>query len=271
MNYVAIDIGGSKTDIGLYSSKDQEEPDLLANFETDKSYTQGLANIKHALTQLLGTKKPKAVAVSCAGVILDGELKLSPNLPDWSGHKIKTDLEHMIGQEINIANDAVCAGLAEYAHHKEKKTFMNIVWGTGIGGVFIDPREGLHIFPTEPTQMVINKENYSKETDRGKARYYLGGGMLAEHSGKDLATLEDTDPLWNQAAGDMAILIHNLRVTLMPEIIYFSGSVVTNRPFLLKQIENQLKQNFNFPFMPEIKLSQVQGNASLKGALKLLK
>src|SRR6266567_2379429 len=106
---LAIDIGGSHTRLGLFTTLDVLDFTPLASFPTRADYTEELDAIKkvareHDLHNLGGA----GVSVA-ARVARDGRrIIFGPNLPSYLKQPLADDLEKFLGCPVRLAHDTVC-------------------------------------------------------------------------------------------------------------------------------------------------------------------
>lgn len=129
---LGIDIGGTNTKFGIV-----ENGSLVfkSRIKTDLSSAEALADGIAAECARIGERYSfEFIGVGVPGTVADG-IVTADNLP-LDGTPLKAMLEQRLGTQIEIENDANCAGLAEIkcgAGRKYKSTVM-LTLGTGIGG-----------------------------------------------------------------------------------------------------------------------------------------
>lgn len=75
----------------------------------------------------------KGIAVAVPGLLKDGVIKVTPNLP-IKNYNLKKDLQDKFKVPVVIKNDADCVAFAELKLGCRKKNFIILTLGTGIGG-----------------------------------------------------------------------------------------------------------------------------------------
>ena len=129
---LGIDIGGTNTKFGIV-----ENGKLVfkSRIKTDLSSAEALADGIAAECARIGERYSfEFIGVGVPGTVADG-IVTADNLP-LDGTPLKAMLEQRLGTQIEIENDANCAGLAEIkcgAGRRYKSTVM-LTLGTGIGG-----------------------------------------------------------------------------------------------------------------------------------------
>lgn len=157
---IAIDTGGSKTIVANLS----DDGNIVAQvkFPTPKDTDEYMSGVQNAITEVVGSEIPKAIAVAMPGVIIDNVAISCPNL-GWENFDIRPALnERFPGVPIGVENDANLAGLGETCTLDPMPDFsLYVTISTGIGTGF---------------------------TSEGKIDQSLrlseGGHMVLEHSGE---------------------------------------------------------------------------------------
>src|SRR5690242_18237480 len=96
--FLAIDLGGSNTRLGLFPSLDAPDFTPLGGFPTQSSYEEQLERIEavlrqHNLAQLAGVGGSVAARVARDG----RSIVFGPNLPEYLGLPFAADLEARLG------------------------------------------------------------------------------------------------------------------------------------------------------------------------------
>jgi ROK family protein len=138
--YIAIDIGGTKTLLALFSNRGR-----LLKRRKIKSYqdqVKWLAELNRHLPHILPfrTKSIHAITISYPGILENGHPKKAPNLPDWNGPEIESALRILfdfkkITCPIYYKNDADLGAIFECSQYS--KTTLYLTFGTGIGGSIV--------------------------------------------------------------------------------------------------------------------------------------
>ena len=105
---VVIDLGG--THLRIASVKNGKIINFIRK-ETSKNKSKLLKQIVEGIKECRDEKIGK-LGVSCAGIIENGVVKISPNLP-LKNFNLKKFLEKKFKVKVKIENDANCVALAE--------------------------------------------------------------------------------------------------------------------------------------------------------------
>ena len=147
MNYIGIDIGGTRIKGALLNEKKEIQFKTSIDTESHKSQSEIIHNIVNLINILKSkTSSPIAgIGISCPGrvdykngIILGG----IANVPSLAGTEIVKQLSDICKTTVKVDNDANCAAMGEYyASHSELTCNMLLVTlGTGIGGGIIIDR-----------------------------------------------------------------------------------------------------------------------------------
>ena len=115
MHKIGIDLGGTKTEGILLDEKFQVIERKRITTNQDKGYASILELIKNLVSTLRqNTDEQTSIGVCTPGALSksSGRIKNS-NTQCLIGKDLKSDLQHILNQEISIENDANCFALAE--------------------------------------------------------------------------------------------------------------------------------------------------------------
>ncbi len=136
MNYVGVDIGGTKCAVVL--GNDKGEILCKTRFDTT-SYQDTFTNICNAIEGI--SHEYCAIGISCGGPLNSktGMIMSPPNLPDWDNVPITKMLGERFGVPVFLQNDADACALAEwkYGAGKGSENMIFLTFGTGIGAGLI--------------------------------------------------------------------------------------------------------------------------------------
>jgi len=134
---IGIDVGGSKVLGGVVD----ESGKVLATARKDtprqggSALTQTIAEIAQALMR---QHSVACVGVSAAGFVSSDRKTMlaTPNIADWNGVDLDSELTKLIGLPVIIENDANAAawGEAKFGAGRNEDHMMMLTVGTGIGG-----------------------------------------------------------------------------------------------------------------------------------------
>jgi predicted NBD/HSP70 family sugar kinase len=227
--YLAIDVGGTKTLLTVFSAYGEL---LFKNkFPTEKKYEQFLKSLKPQLDQLKSQYRLVAACCALPGTIdrQNGLGEHFGNLP-WENVPAKKDLSEMLNVPVFIENDANLAGISEAKLVEQQyKKVMYLTVSTGIkSGITVDGKLVPELADSEPGQMVLEHDGKLEKWER-----FASGKALVERFGKP-AKDQDDPAVWAQFAPDVARGMDALMAIVQPDVIIIGGSVGN---FLEKYIE----------------------------------
>lgn len=272
--FVVIDIGGTKTDIAVFKSRDISSKIKEEQFPTFQSYTEEVSKIKDVISEF-DIQAITSINISLAGIVgYDNTIEQVSNLPDYQGKPLAQDLNAIFNVNVRIVQDSTCSALCEYLYGdiKKHKKIVHLILGTGLGGTFLDNRNSLTISPIEPGGMIIDKTD-AREHEftelKGILEAYVGGRNIGYHYDTDLSQLPDDHEIWEEVANYLTIGINNIACILKPEIVVIGGGLAIKRQKALSSVQEKINAYHTFVTPPIVEFSQISGNSSLLGALAL--
>lgn len=219
--YLAIDIGGSKTLLALFSGSGR----LLESkrFETPKDYEEFIKAVNENFSALQhDTKKIEGCAVGAPGKIdrKNGRVIALGNLP-WENIPLSKDMEKICGVTVSLENDANLAGLSEAVLiNNSFKKILYVTVSTGIGGILIHGNKIDPIFADmEFGHMVFEHDDKIQRWEE-----FASGRAIYEKYGKKASEIDDPS-IWYTACRNLALGLTNVSATLTPDVIVIGGGV----------------------------------------------
>jgi glucokinase len=266
--FLAIDIGGSKTLLAIFSPSGQ----VISKYkiDTNPNYEQFLADLGQVLREQF---KNYDIHYCCCGV--PGRLNREEgiglamgNLP-WRNVPIKQDVAKLLnGAPVVIENDAKLAGLSEaYLVHEKYKKVLYLTIGTGIGdGIIIDGKIDRTLADSEPGQMAIEHQGEIQKWED-----LASGQALVKRYGKEARAIDDP-AIWNIYAKDLALGLDELVAVIQPEVVIIGGGVGAHFDKFgaallgeLKKLENDMVK------IPPIMAAQRPEEAVIYGCYEFIK
>ena len=138
MSYtIGIDVGGTKVLGGVVD----ETGKIVATARKDTPRQGGAAltqTIADTAKELMAQYEVSSVGVSAAGFVSSDRKTMlaTPNIADWNGVDLDSELTKLIGLPVVIENDANAAawGEAKFGAGRNQDHMMMLTVGTGIGG-----------------------------------------------------------------------------------------------------------------------------------------
>jgi len=250
--YIAIDIGGTKTLLALFS----EHGRLLKRLKM-KSYQEQnkwLSELNKNISRILPLRRKSvhAITISYPGILEKNHPRLAPNLPDWNGEEIESEIKKLFEKKrifcgIYYKNDADLGALYECHNYPGKTIYLT--FGTGIGGGIV--REG-HL----ARESANFEPGHLKKSYRGKRAEWekisSSKAIRAANNDLDVTKIVEEKAL-NDVACRMEIGLSDLIKTHRPDQIVLSGPIVAVFPGFKDTLEKLLSVNLGNSFeVPKI-------------------
>src|SRR3989344_2347895 len=265
--YLAIDIGGSKTLLAVFSTTGK----LLKKikFVTPKNYRIFIKELSKCLQEELSDWQ---FALACCGApgIVDRQRGLGlvfGNLP-WKRISLKADLERLLDVGVLVENDANLAGLGEaLLVHKRYRKVLYLTIGTGIGdGIIIDGKIDLNFADSEAGHMLV-------EHDGRVAKWedFASGKAIKKRYGRLASEIEDPQ-IWNEYAKAVATGLNELLAVIKPDIVIIGGGVGEHFDRFDKALGRELTTHpHKMVPIPEIVKAKRPGEAVIYGCYEYIK
>jgi glucokinase len=137
---LAIDIGGTKLDVGIVDGSGAIVRRERAATTVDDPWTPLVGLIE----RVRGDAEVAAVGVGCGGPMAPGGETVSPlNIGGWREFPLRTELRTLVGVDVFVDNDAKALALGEgwIGAARECDNFIAMVVSTGVGGgIVVDGR-----------------------------------------------------------------------------------------------------------------------------------
>ncbi len=231
--YIGIDIGGSKTNIILFSDNQVIKK---TRFQTPRNRNELYQKLLAEVGPILNGAK--GIGVGIAGVVdsKNGKVLIAPNLRflnDWQVSKI---LKNKFGVPIRVDNDARCFLRAE-SKLGTARNFQNVIGltlGTGIGS-------GL---------MINGKIYYGANNSAGESGHIIIDALKSWENLVKAARIKDA---FEKISRYLGIGLANLVNILNPEAIIIGGGW-TNLKTLLPAAKKVMKKYILNPKAKKIKM-----------------
>jgi predicted NBD/HSP70 family sugar kinase len=270
--HIAVDLGGTNCRVAGYESTDTTDWVDCKSFEVKKvhkeaaagclerAFEKDLENLFELINQI--DTEPASISIAVAGKVnRDRSLIIGAgNLVHWVGQSFVSGLRvGFNGCPVVLGNDAEAAAMADalYGHGRDKN-FLEMIWGSGVGGCGLYWRSGSGLRSQDGARAHPGQEHQgcgSVPTQVcGCGRFYClesycgGDNIGLRHGGIKNVTVEEWERYGRaiaQGAGDVLMLHPEL------ECVIFSGGVICEQRWLLPLIEDELtRQNMFEP--PEV-------------------
>ncbi|WP_251860058.1 ROK family protein [Clostridium sp. Marseille-Q2269] len=291
--YIGIDIGGTNLRAGIID----ENCTLLDKFKILNKVEKGP---EHNIDKLLEEVKKRwvnkeiiAIGVGCPGPldIKTGTILVTPNLKNWEYFNLKKYLEQKLNVPVAVNNDANVAGYSEamVGAGKGVESVYYITLSTGVGGGFVYKGEivsGFNSIAGEIGNMIINEDKYKHANmNYGGLEGQCSGVNISRIASEVLGKQVTTKEVFHGAKEgiteyknilanwtiNLSKAIANIILTVDPEVIVLGGSVISNNPSYIKDIENEVKKRIYDGVKINIKLADIGDDTGLIGAGVLAK
>lgn len=246
--YLAIDVGGTKTLLAVFSISGE----MLEKhqFPTRSSYKNWLEDLEAELGKLK-SYKISACCCSLPGIIdrkrgigiVFGNLK-------WHNVPLRQDLNNLLDiSSIYIENDGNLAGVHEATFFADKyKKILYLSVGTGIGdAMIVDGKLDEDFLDGEGGQMVLSHDGKLEKWED-----FASGRAITERFGKKAAEIDDPK-IWQIYASGLAQGIAAEVAPFKPEIVIIGGGIGTHFAKYGKFLNDELKKYANkMVAMPQV-------------------
>jgi glucokinase len=271
--YLAIDLGGSNTRLGLFPSLDTPEFTPLDSFPTQVNYDAQLDCITSALreskiVQLLGAGVSVAARVARNG----RSIVFGPNLPMYLDRPLAADLERRLGCPVRLAHDTVCGLLGEQRfgvlQNRERSAYLTVSTGTGAAIQLGKGETRLTSSIEIGHQILDGNTRLCLCGQTGCLETFTGGRQLELRYGRPIAAFAD-EAFWQDFVAKLALGLLNLIQLTRIDVVAVGGAIALQNTFLLPLLQAELDN-----LLKNAKLLLVQAelgtHAPLVGAAALL-
>ena len=234
---------------------------------TPKEPKEGIQALARLVRECAGEETVAAIAGGFPGVVAGGVVHYAPNLPEWKGSALETELSRALGTSVTVHNDADCAALGEalYGAGKGARIVAYVGVGTGVGcGRIVEGKIDSGVYDLEAGHQIV-------EVSEGKTLEEFVSGRAFEkrygvHPSKaPREGYEEMTPIL--AAGLFNMILH-----WSPEVFVLGGSMRNeDNGYRLGDVEVVLRGlPKGYPEMPPLVAAKYKDTAGLLGAAALL-
>ncbi|HXR65764.1 MAG TPA: ROK family protein [Ktedonobacteraceae bacterium] len=271
--YLAIDLGGSNTRLGLFQSLDVPDFTLLGNFPTQSSYADQLEQIATLLReQHVGGLVGVGVSVG-ARVARDGRsMAFGPNFPDYLDQPLAADLEALLGCPVRLGHDTVCGLLSERRfgalREAERAGYLTVSTGTG-AAIQLGKGEAALISSIEFGHQVLeDNERLCLCGQVGCLETFTGGRQLELRYGQPIMEFADAS-FWHVFSSKLALGLLNLALLARLDVVAVSGAIAVENDFLLAMVQEKIDASLKWGRLLLVR-ADLGVHAPLVGAASLL-
>ncbi|MEB9736061.1 ROK family protein [Bacillus cereus] len=281
--YIAFDIGGTQIKYGIISEAGRVLKCKTVATEIHLGGEQIIQKLILLSKKLMNEHTIAGIGISTAGIVDINKGIVTggaDHIPGYSTIPIIDRLQEILKVPVSIDNDVNCAAFGEKWNGsvREKKNFIMLTIGTGVGGaIFIDGElyRGHSFSAGEWGNMLIEGKTFEEVASISGlirlVRKYKGKG---EWNGRTIFELYDKgDREVAQAVGiffkHLAIGISNLAYIFNPETIIIGGGITDRGNEFLKEVKEEVSKYLNQEIYNncEIELAQNGNCAGMIGAI----
>ncbi len=202
MAIACIDIGGT-----FIKSAVLKDSVLFNIKETPTDAQKGGLAVLNTVEELIRTMPDiTSIGVSTAGEVDSeaGKIRLSDNIPGYTGLNVKNILQNKLKLPVAVENDVNSAAIGEnkFGAVKNIDDFIMISYGTGIGGAIVIGGElykGENFSAGEIGGLITHASDVCK-SDRGSGSYerYASTSALVDNASRHFAELDDGRKIFAQ-------------------------------------------------------------------------
>ncbi len=279
MAIIGIDIGGSKI---LTASCNRRGAFL---FRARINTPQDPADALNQMTEMVRAAASRAadetidaIGISCGGPLDPREQTVSPlHLPQWRGLELGRALRREFGCPVRLENDADAGAFAEYyVADAGISRLLYATLSTGLGGGFLV--DGQIYRGCDEAHPEIGHQSVQLDPDVKSVvcscgavnclEALISGLAIERRYGKKAAELHRDE--WMEVGVLLGRGLRNAAVMLAPGEIAISGGVaVGGGELLLSAARAELERNVHIVPCPQLRLSRLDYDAALWGALAL--
>ncbi len=271
--YLAIDLGGSNTRLGLFPALEAPDFTPLGEFSTQASYEDQLAQISTLLRECYAGELAGVGVSVGARVARDGRsIGFGPNFLDYLDRPLAADLEARLGCPVRLGHDTVCGLLGERRFgalsKAERAAYLTLSTGTG-AAIQLGKGETALISSIEFGHQVIeDNERPCLCGQIGCLETFTGGRQLELRYGRPVAEFADAS-FWQVFSSKLAPGLLNLALLTRVDVVAVGGAIALENAFLLPLIQTKLDALFKWGRLPLVS-AQLSTHAPLIGAASLL-
>lgn len=269
--YISIDVGGTTMRVALVDLVGEARILKLESHPVPQDYKIGIEKLCGHIADLSKGQNIEGIGACFPGIIdKDDMVTTANNLPDWTMKPIRQFLKERFGVPVKLLHDAQGAALGEAIFGAARRTdrFVYFIWGTGIGAADIKKIDDhrYYMFSFENGHHIMDWEGKLCNCgQRGCPEAWLGGDMLKDYFGADMADVTDNDPRWDFVVQKAAQTALNTLIFHPVELFVFNGGVINHRPFLLERMRPIMQERVQLFPMPMMVLAEKGDQAALFG------
>jgi len=264
--YLGIDIGGTKTLLGRFTSDGTLQESL--KFPTPKLYDDFLKTLAENVARIT-TREWSSACIAAPGRI-DRETGLVIRLGNlgWENIPLKEDVAKITKSTVLVENDAKLAGLSEARLLKPlRRKVLYVTLSTGIGLSIIEKNK-IDVEFSDAGGAGLFFEHHGKVM---KWEHFASGKAIVQRFHKRASEIDDPH-VWQIISEDVAIGLIDVIANTQPDIVIIGGGVGSHFKKFGSKLKAELKK-YESPMVviPEIVGAKRPEEAVIYGCYELLK
>lgn len=267
---IGIDIGGTKTTIGL--SHNGESIDDSITISTPQNQRKVGEMLRYEVRKLIGHDNVDAIAI-CAPAPIDKRrgMILAPHNIPWRNLRICAPLQKVFNCPVVIEHDATAGGIAEarFGAGRKYNLFCYVTISTGVGGVIMYNNSPL---PTphnaEFGAQIVEGEHIGMSTLSGSFEHLASGRAIERDFGARASEIHNRHE-WQLIARRMSYGLYNISQIVAPEAIILGGGVAVHYKRFARTLQKELQQYQPLYALPKILPAKHIETAPLLGSIYL--
>ncbi|MEN1938127.1 ROK family protein [Paenibacillus sp. 102] len=281
--YIAFDIGGTQIKYGIVSEFGTVLVHQIVSTDAHLGGEQIVQKLISLSQNVMSEHKISGIGISTAGIVNIHKGMIIggvDHIPNYAGIPIIDRLQSMLKVSVSIENDVNCAALGERwrGAGKQRKNFIMLTLGTGIGGAIVINYElyrGHSFSAGEWGNMQVEGKRFEEIASiSGLSRLvkqYKGDGnwngktIFELYDKKDKEVMEAVQAFFKH----LAIGISNLAYIFNPQAIIIGGGITERGNILLEEVKKEVQKYLEQGIYQncEIKLAQNRNHAGMIGAI----
>lgn len=275
--YIIFDIGGTKTRVA--ASTDLKTYGTPIKFKTPLTYAEGIEALMHAAETLAEGQKVIGLSGGIRGPLNKEKTGISNEvvLTDWINKPITPTLSERFGAPAFLENDSAIVGLGEavYGAGIGHNIVAYHTVSTGVGGArYINGKIDVASIGFEPGHQILDMDRSIMGTDVSPTlENFISGNALERRRGCKPYEIPQSDPVWDELAGYLAVGLRNTILYWSPDAIVLGGSMVIGDPRITREaiIKKTEEALAGFVACPPILDATLKDEGGLYGAMALLR
>jgi len=260
MSRLVFDIGGTNMRMAL---AEEGTVHSLEKIPTPSHPEEAVTQLDAFLASVQAS--PVDIVGGIAGIITQGTVSDSPNLPAWNGFGFGTALAKLIGVPVQVRNDAEIAAFGEAVRGagREYERVGYLTVGTGVGGALIVHKT----LPSEdevyePGRLILDTKN-NRSFER-----FVGGAALAAEFG--MAARDLPRSLYAERTAYLATGISRVIDLWSPDVLILNGSLIDDDTgYRIADLLDAVHEKKGDDHVPPIVRASLGDLSALEGAAAL--